>query len=68
MQIWLQQVNLLLLLRIQCYMWRITMSKNVYNMQGQAALSAATDVIKEYVWFINVICFFTVGSMKFLQL
>jgi len=44
------------------------MSKNVYNMQGQAALSAATDVIKEYVWFINVICFFTVGSMKFLQL
>ena len=27
-----------------------------------------TDVMKESVWFIVVYCFFTVASMKFLQL
>jgi len=27
---------------------------NLYSTQGQAALIAVTDVIKETVWFINV--------------
>jgi len=27
-----------------------------------------TDIIKESLWFINVCCFFTVGSVIFLQL
>jgi len=33
-------------------------------MQGQAALTAVTGVIKESAWFIIVSCFFTVGSVN----
>ena len=41
----------------------------VYSTQGQATLNAVTDVISESAWwFIIVYCFFTVGSVKFLQL
>jgi len=36
--------------------------------QGQAALTAVADVLKEPAWFIIVHCFFTVGRKKFLQL
>jgi len=32
-----------------------------------SCLTAVTDVIKESVWFLIVFCFFTVGSVKFLQ-
>ena len=37
--------------------------------QEQAALTAVTEVMKEPVLFIPVIvyCFFTIGSVKFLQ-
>jgi len=41
---------------------------NVYSTQLQAALPAVIDVIKESVSFIIIICFFTVGSVIFLQL
>ena len=40
---------------------------NVCSRQGQAALTALTDVLKESVWVIIVCCFFTVGSGEFLQ-
>jgi len=40
---------------------------NICSTQGQAALTAATDVIKESVWFIIVYCFFAVSGVKFLQ-
>jgi len=38
------------------------------NWQVQAALNAVTDITKESVWFIIIYCFFTVGTVKFLQL
>jgi len=44
------------------------------NVQVKAALTAVPDAIyniffrKESVWFIILSCFFTVGSVKFLQL
>jgi len=41
---------------------------NHSNLQVQAAVTAVTAIIKEYVCFIVVYCFFTVGSAKFLQL
>jgi len=41
---------------------------NHNNLQVKAASTAVTDVIKEFVWFIIVYCFFTVGSVKFLHL
>jgi len=41
---------------------------NRSNLQVKAALTAVTDVIKEFVWFIIVHCLFTVGSGKFLHL
>ena len=41
---------------------------NAYVKQGQAALTAVTDVIKESVWFIIVYCFFTVGSVTYTQI
>jgi len=37
-------------------------------LQVQAALTAETVIINESVWFIDVYCFFTAGSVKFLQL
>jgi len=40
---------------------------NRSNFQVHAALTAVTDVIKEIVCFIIVSLFFTVGSVKFLQ-
>jgi len=41
----------------------------IYITQGQATLTAVTDLIVESVWwFIIVHCFCTVGSVKFLQL
>ena len=41
---------------------------NRSNCQVQAALNAVTDITKESVWFIIIYCFFTVGTVKFLQL
>jgi len=38
------------------------------NLQVKASLNAVTDILKESVWFIIIYCFFTVGSVKFLQL
>ena len=46
----------------------IGLDRNVCSAQGQAALNAVTDVTKESVWFIIVYCFFTVSSVKYLQL
>ena len=47
---------------------RVGLDGNVYSAQGQASLTAMTDVIKEAFWFLIVYCFFTVGGVKFLQL
>jgi len=41
---------------------------NRSNCQVQAALNAVTDITKESVWFIIIYCFFTAGTVKFLQL
>jgi len=38
----------------------------IYSTQGQASLTAVTDVIKESVWFIIVCSFFTASRVKFL--
>jgi len=43
-------------------------SSNRSNLQVEAASTVVTDIIKESVLFIVVYCFFTVGSVKFLQL
>jgi len=40
---------------------------NRSNLQIQGALTAVTDVINEFLWFIIVSCFFTVGSVNILQ-
>jgi len=48
-------------------LYEVGLDGNVYHTQGQAALTAVTDVIKDSVWFIIIDCFFTVGSVKFLQ-
>jgi len=42
--------------------------RNCSNLQVEAALTAATDVIKEPVWFIIIHCLFTAGSVEFLAL
>jgi len=41
---------------------------NRSNCQVQTVLNAVTDITKESVWFIIIYCFFTVGTVKFLQL
>ena len=41
---------------------------NRSNCQAQAALNAVTNITKESVCFIIIYCFFTVGTVKFLQL
>jgi len=41
---------------------------NAYGTQGQACFTAVTDVIGESAGFIIVYCFFTVGSVKHMQI
>jgi len=49
--------------------WTIHLSgSNCRNLQVQAALIAVTDIMKESVWFIIDYFFFTVSSVKYLQL
>ena len=42
----------------------VGLDENPYNTQGQAAV---TDTSKEFVRFLTIYSFFTVGSVKFLQ-
>jgi len=47
---------------------RRLLEMRIYSTQTQTALTAVADVIKDSVWFIAVYCFFSVDSVKFLQL